>query len=306
MKPSKTEAAITVHDDELPTPKEAVSAFIKSVRLRYSDEAVLWAAYLWTMSKERPRIQRRILLAGGEDNMSVPVMERISDWYGSPNKKSLEAATTEVLRLCATKNWWGQPDGRQYIYAWRQAEIDLPNFKNLELAELFQIMHSAIIEKTLIPGLAAFNAVYDRRDFRPKMLATLLMSWANLHGPQQAQRLARVFERHVGAFWLDNNVSGQAYYAMIHGEFGVQQGCQEVSATAVESALAQATQRLKAGISLPEYCQDGIHTKNGNDRRFAGIVKFMSGSCKAYEHYGRLDPRDDWLPSFTDQNNSKC
>lgn len=299
MKKLVAKAVLAGNGGELPTPKEAVSAFIKSVRLRHTDEAVLWAAYLWQMSKERPRIQRRILLAGGEDNVAMPVMERISDWYGSPNKKSLEAATTEVLRLCATKNWWAQPDGRNYIYAWRRAEIDPPNFKNLDLAELFQIMETAIAEKTLIRGLAAFNAIYDRRDFRPQMLAPLLMSWSDTYGSQQAQRLARVFERHVGAFWLDNNVSGQSYYALIHGEFG-EQGCPAISTAEVESALAQATERLKARISLPAYAQDGIHTKNGNDRRFAGIVKFMSGSCRAYEHFGRLSPTDEWLPSFTE------
>jgi len=283
--------------NELPTPKDAISAFIKSVRLRRIDDAVLWMAYLWQFPKERQRIKVRVLFESGEDNLSLNVIESISEWYGSSRRNSLEAAATEIIRLCGTRNWWAQPDGRQYIYAWRRSEIAPPNFKRLGLGELFGVMHGAIVERDMTTGLAAFNALYGRRDFQPRVLASRLRDWSETHGCQQARRLAQVYERHVSSFWLDGNISGQTYFALIHGEFG-EQDRPEVEDEQVGEALFRASERLKAGIAIPSHALDGVHTQRGSDRRFAGVVKFMSGSCRAYEHYGRLSPDDDWLPSF--------
>ena len=286
-------------DTGAPTPSDAISAFIKSVRLRDTENAVMWMAYLWQFSKERGRIQRRILLESGEDNLSLDVIESISAWYGSGLRKSLEAATVEVVRLCATKNWWAQPDGRQYIYAWRQAEMVQAGFTNYSVSELLAVMRDAVVEKSLIRGLSAFNAAYARRDFAPKILAPLLLDWSEWCGGQHAMRLASVFNRHVGTFWTDNNISGQAYYALIHGKFG-EQVCPEVDSEKALSILHYAVERIKAGISVPSHALDGVHTRRGADRRFAGVVKFMSGCCRAFEHYGRLLPEDEWLPSFLD------
>ena len=282
---------------QLPTASDAVSAFIKSVRLRYTEDAAFWLTYLWQSSKERSRAQRRILYESGEDNISVDVIERVGEWFGSPQKRSLESAITEVLRICATKNWWAHPDGRRYIYSWRTAELASHNFSKASLQELFEIMHTAIHEKTLIRGLAAFNAIYKRREFRPKMLSQLLLDWAHEFGSQQGLRLAKVYDQHASAFWLDTNVSGQTYYAIIHGEFG-RQVSPEVSHQEVERYLVQAQQKLMGDYAVPRYAQDGVHTKSGSDKRFAGVVKFMSGSCRAFEHYGRLSPDDEWFPEF--------
>lgn len=282
---------------EVPTSKDAISAFIKSVRLRQTDDAVLWMTYLWQFPKDKERLKLRVLLEGGEDNLSLTVLEQISDWYGSPRRKSVEAAVAEVIRLCATRNWWAQHDGRQYIYAWREAEMFAPSFKRFGLDDLFEVMHSAIVDKNMTKGLAAFNAVYGRRDFQPRILASMLLDWSEQYGGQQAQRLASVFDRHASRLWMDGNISGQAYYALIHGEFG-EQVCPEVEAVQVDSAILHARERLKAGITVPSHALDGVHTQSGSDRRFAGVVKFMSGCCRAYEHYGRLSPADQWLPSF--------
>lgn len=290
-------------ENTLPTPTDAISAFIKSVRLRRVADAVLWLSYLWQIPSERSRIQRRVLFESGEDNISVDVIEKVSDWFGSSSKKSLEAAVTEVLRICETPNWWAQPEGRQYIYAWHRAELESPNFRSLGLDALFDEMHTAIHGKNLIRGLGAFNAVYGRRDFRPKELANLMLAWSEECGGQQAQRLARVFDRHVGTFWLDGNVSGQTYYALIHGDFG-DQTCPQVSAESVEKMIGQAAEQLKSGLAVPSYARDGVHTRGGSDRRFAGVLKFMSGSCRAYEHFGRLIPEDEWLPEFMELPNT--
>jgi hypothetical protein len=62
--------------------------------------------------------------------------------------------------------------------------------------------------------------------------------------------------------------------------------------------LAIAQERLAGDYAVPRYAQDGVHTKSGSDKRFAGVLKFMSGSCRAFEHYGGLSPDDEWLPEF--------
>lgn len=294
---SETQNLFGDQSGEVPTSKDAMSAFIKSVRLRRTDDAVLWMLFLWQRPQDRERIKLRILLESGEDNLSLNVLEQISEWYGSPRRKLLEAAVTEVIRLCATRNWWAQHDGRQYIYAWREAEMFAPSFKRYGLAELFEVMHTAIVKKSMTKGLAAFNALYGRRDFQPKVLASRLLDWSEKYGGQQAQRLASVFDRHVSRLWMDGNISGQAYYVLIHGEFG-EQVCPEVGEGQVDGALLYARERLKAGITVPSHALDGLHTQSGSDKRFAGVVKFMSGCCRAYEHYGRLSPADQWLPSF--------
>lgn len=282
-----------------PTPSDAISAFIKSVRLRYPTESIKWLTYLWQQPKERPRVQRRILLISGEDNISVGVTEMVSDWYGSPSRKSIEAAATEVLRIIETKNWYAQPDGREYIYSWRIAELSPPDFSGASLNDLFEIMGKAVKDHDLIRGLAAFNAAYERRDFRAQHLASHLMEWARESGNQQANRLAHVFSKNASTLWTDGNISGQAYYALIHGEFG-EQRVPEINSETATQLIDQAIEKLQGPIEAPSYARDGIHTKSGSEKRFSGVVRHMAAASRAFEHFGRLDPSDQWLPEFYD------
>ncbi len=284
---------------EVPTASEAISAFIKTVRLRHSSDAVSWFTYLWLQPKQKSRIKRRILLCSGEDNISVGVTEKVSEWFGGSGRKSFEAAATEVLRICATPNWWAQPDGRAYIYNWRTAELSSPDFRGITLDALFQIMGSAVNNRDLILGLSAFNAAYERPDFRSQLLADRLLSWAGESGNQQARRLAQVFSRHASTLWTDSNISGQAYYSLIHGEFG-EQHVPEISPETVSQSIQNSIERLQTPIETPSFARNGIHTRSGKDSRFAGVVRHMSAACKAYEHFGRLEPADQWLPEFYD------
>ncbi len=258
-----------------------------------------WLVFLWQQPKEKHRIKRRILLCSGEDNISVGVTEKVSEWFGSPGRKSFEAAATELLRICSTPNWWAQPDGREYIYNWRIAELSSPDFRGITLNALFQIMGSAIENRDLVRGLAAFNAAYERQDFRSQLLAEHLLSWAGESGNQQARRLAQVFYRHASTLWLDSNISGQAYYSLVHGAFG-EQHVPEISVEAVSRSIQNSIERLQTPIETPSFARDGIHTRCGRDSRFAGVVRHMSAACRAYEHFGRLEPGDQWLPEFYD------
>lgn len=284
-------------DAEPISPWEAISAFIKSIRLRYPAEALLWLVYLWQHPKERSRLQRRILLCSGEDNLSVEVIEKVAAWHAGPRRTSLDAAATEVLRICGTANWWAQPDGREYIYAWRRTEKLAREYKGIETPVLIKAMESAIQTKQLTHGLAAFNALYARKGFNSAGFAGHLLDWAAKYGGDQAKRLAGVYSQHNATIWLDGNISGQAYYALIHGNFG-EQSDPEVSPDEVSAMLSQAAKSLQGGVAVPSWTLDGVHTRSGSDKRFAGVIKSMCGCCRAYEHFGRLSPEDVWLPSF--------
>jgi len=48
---------------------------------------------------------------------------------------------------------------------------------------------------------------------------------------------------------------------------------------------------------IPRWCCDGVHCA-GDDPRFMGMLPEMYTVCKAFEHYGRVDPTDEWLPEF--------
>jgi hypothetical protein len=284
-----------------PTVSDALSALIKSVRLRHTQEAVLWLTYLWSIPKERQRVKRRVLLMSGEDNISARVIVRVADWYTSHSRKELEAAATEVVRICATPNWWEQQDGREYIYAWHSAELSEIKFPGATLEDLYAILTKAVIHQDLPAGLVAFNALYSHRNFRPHPLSVLLIELAYTSPNHvQARALAQLYSRLAGTYWTDSNVSGQCIYALIHGAFGNQEIPESNPELAVQ-LIAQANERMQQGsISVQNFLLDGIHTRTGTDRRFAGVVKQMAGCCRAYEHFGRLSPNDVWLTEFTE------
>lgn len=109
-----------------PTQSAAMSAFIKAIRLRFTDDAIYWLHYLHRFPDQHYRLCRRILLASGEDNLSIPVMEHASVFLLGWKTATLLDMATEVVRICKTKNWWAQDDGYEYIKFWRII-TSLPN-----------------------------------------------------------------------------------------------------------------------------------------------------------------------------------
>ena len=179
------------------------------------------------------------------------------------------------------------------------AEPHSRKFTGDTLDGLFDILREAVKDRELLTGLAAFNAIYKRRDFRPHPFAELLVELAYTSTHQQAKRLAQVYHRMAGALWTDGNISGQCVYALMCGEFGNQEVPEANPEMAVQ-LIVQAEERLHGAVAVPTFALDGIHTRGGNDRRFAGVVEQMEGCCRAYEYYGRLSPNDVWLPEFLD------
>ena len=277
---------------------EAMSAFIKSIRLRLTDEAILWLCYLWNQPGLKSRIQRRILMSAGEDNISVNVIEAVSNWYGNNStRKDLTLATIEVARICATDNWYAQPDGRFYMFAWEKATIEPKQGLPKDYPALLEFFTNAIIDCREIEALKAFNRLYENESFRPRDFANTLQSISKVSNSHQAHRLVELYVKNAGALWLDGNLSGQAVFALLNGDFG--DATLPVSnEKEVLSLLQDAQYRITNGVEIPAFARDGIHTRKGGDVRFAGTIKQMAACCRAYEYFGRLSPDDKWLAQF--------
>ena len=61
--------------------------------------------------------------------------------------------------------------------------------------------------------------------------------------------------------------------------------------------LDKARERWKDPRPIPRWCCDGLHSA-GNDVRFMGVWHHMYAVCRAFSHYGRVSPEDEWRPEF--------
>lgn len=275
-----------------------LSGFIKSIRLRRTEDAVLWFISLWRSGvTHRERVQRRLLICAAEDNLNVEVMRRLSDWYSnSVARCDLKAAVREILRITDTPNWYATEQGRRYIREWFEAELT----KNPHLGKppdcLLRVIERAVHEKALLSAMHGFNAYYRHRESNHLKLAQLLCRLAIKTDNQPASALAELFEENVRHLWNDTNFSGQTLAVLVGGPIGASMD-REVPEDEVVQLIAQALTRLVEPMTVPEWCLDGIHT-GGRDPRFAGTIRQMNAMCRAYEYYGRLDPADEFLPEF--------
>ena len=277
---------------------EAISAFIKSIRLRHTEDAITWLRYLWFQPSLKSKMQRRILLSAGEDCMCLDVMDSVFGWYNNlSTRKSLELAAIEVARICSTPNWYAQPDGRMYMYAWEKSErtpyMGLPK----RYSDLLLFFTEAMLERNELEALTAFNRLYADKTFKPKEFAKTLMEITKFSDSQHAHRLVDLYANNTGVLWLDGNISGQAVFALLNGDFGIQTSS-TIDEYQVMQMLANAEKRINEGLVIPAFSRDGIHTRRGGDQRFAGTIRQMAASCRAYEYFGRLSPDDKWLAQF--------
>jgi hypothetical protein len=104
-----------------PTFSQALSALVKSIRLRRADDAVYWLMYLDTFKEPQYRFRtaRRLVIGSAEDGHSVAVMEEIGRkfWKLCKPKADLIDLVAQAIRICKLPNWW-HPDsgGHDYIY----------------------------------------------------------------------------------------------------------------------------------------------------------------------------------------------
>jgi hypothetical protein len=265
--------------------------------LRRTEDAITWFLYLWRIPQFRARAQRRVLIAAAEDNLSVGVIRKVSEWYNTIERVKFESGVREVVRICGTPNWWAQPGGRQYIYAWARAEKGVGALEALTEDSIYDAISRHAEQGKLNEALTAFSALYARMRIVPHRVAELLNTLTSRTSTVHARRLATLYManlRHIGS---DGNLAGQALYTAIAGVFA-DQAVPEPQGPEVRDYIALARERLAQRPRIPLWALDGVHTGRFRDGRFAGTVRMMAACCRAHLHYGRLDPADRWLREF--------
>jgi len=279
-----------------PTTSAAMSALIKSIRLRFTEDAIYWLHYLNTFPDQHYRICRRILLATGEDNLSIPVMHHASKFLSGCKNATLHDMATEVVRICKTKNWWEQDDGHQYIKFWRIV-TSLPDpFKGCWFQDIRGELAEALAEENRIRSALALIRLKKFKHYNPKEFADWFTRQAEQLDSQEAVETLQVMLENPRAFKFDDNHLAQAHFRIFAGTLG-EQDDPEIDPEEVQEFIDLAEARWKAPQPVPSFYLDGVHT-SGKDKRFMGIPASMYGMCLAYKKFGRLHPDDVWPPDF--------
>jgi hypothetical protein len=287
-----------------PTFSQALSALVKSIRLRRVEDAVYWLVYLDTFKEPQYRFRtaRRLLIGSAEDGHSVAVMEEIGKkfWQLCKPAANLMDLVAEAIRICKLSNWWhpesGGPDyihqsligQRAWLYEkWDHSASTVQN----EIAKAIAESNRAMA----IGGVMAFADV--RPTFGATKQAEFLLGCAERMGNNLAARLCKVHLSAKSALSGDNNFLCQAVWMMAGGESPVAESILPVTADECHELVDKAKERWKNPEPIPRWCVDGLHSA-GDDPRFAGMLPEMWSVCRAYQHHGRVDPADEWLPHF--------
>ena len=289
-----------------PTFSQALSALVKSIRIRRVGEAVYWLVYLDTFKERQYRFRtaRRLLIGSAEDGLSVPVMEMIADSFLTISKPEADLwyLVSEAIRICRFPNWW-HPDsgGPDYIYhsligqrQWWYRQWD-HRLKTLE----YEIA-SAVDRQDkpmALGGVMAYAYLQKTERVGATRQAEFLLQLAKERKHDLAIRLCKVHLSHKSALSGDNNFISQAVWHLAGGLSPVAEKLELVTIGECYEVLEKARRAWKRPHRIPTWCLDGVHSA-GNDTRFMGMLPEMYACCKAFEKYGRLDPADKWLPEF--------
>ena len=285
-----------------PTFSQALSGMVKSIRLRELDDAIYWLTYLDTFSdsQHRFRTARRILIGSAEDGHSIAVMERAVESFTriTTLQTSLENLAIGVVRVCRVPNWWHPSSGgHDYIYQGMLGERLLWQLETERTSENFMdMLERAIVEQDKAKALAATLGFTECRLGGTKQ-AEFLLTCAKKAGHKEAQRLAIVHLNAKSALSSDNNFICQSAWLLAGGTSPVADVIETVHFDEVVELLEKANDRWKEPKPIPGWCCDGVHS-SGNDMRFMGAWPHMNAVCRAFLHYGRVDPDDIWLPEF--------
>lgn len=90
---------------------------------------------------------------------------------------------------------------------------------------------------------------------------------------------------------------GMATWMMAGGTSPVALAETPVTEQECKDLIDRAKERWQNPQPILNWCCDGIHCA-GRDVRFAGVLPHMYAVSLAFNHYGRVDPNDTWLPEF--------
>jgi hypothetical protein len=285
-----------------PTFSQALSAMVKSIRLRRVEDAIYWLMYLDTFkeAESRFRTARRILIGSAEDGHSIAVMEKVVDSFKRINKlhAGIEELATEILRICSVPNWWNpSTGGHDYIYNGMVAQRQLLQLK-VECASehVMNLLVQSIVEQNKTRALSAAMG-FSQCHMGGSKQAEFILECARKADHKYAKRLATVHLSAKTALASDNNFICQAAWMLAGGVSPVADVIEPVHWSEVSELLERAKVRWKEPKPIPGWCCDGLHS-SGNDPRFMGVWPRMYAVCRAFSHYGRVEPDDEWQPEF--------
>lgn len=288
-----------------PTFSQALSGLVKSLRIRRIDECVYWLVYLDTFrgAEYRFRTARRLLIGAAEDGHSITVMEKMAERFSTlirPRAQLIDLVK-EAIRICKLPSWWS-PDsgGPDYIKSSLLGErLGLYHKWDLKKETAIQILKMAVEEQNKPAALMAAGMFWRTTvKFSATKQAEFLLRLAQSKHHDLPARLCRVHLSAKSALSFDNNFLCQAAWMMAGGSSPVAEMIEPVTVAECRELLAQARERWKHPKPIPRWCCDGVHSA-GSDPRFIGMLSNMWAVCKAFNHYRRIDPSDEWLPEFT-------
>lgn len=287
---------------KVPTVSMMKSAMIKSVRLRWTEDAVFWARCLWRFPKERYTLVRRLAIMSGEDGMSLPVSIRAVNLLVQWDRVKERHVIAFLAKLCKTTVWYQSEDGRLYAELWRKRMEDKvlpPKLKKANIPELTGLMQKAAEEGDVyrLCCLQDELAKSHRKERSTHIFYKDIRAIAVALNRLEARMTASLLMDAGFPLYTDGNLSAHAVFRLGHS-FEPSNEDPSVSASEVDELVDRTDERLKgAGEKVPSYFLDGVHT-GGSDRRFAGYEKPMWGMCRAYMTFGRLHPDDKWPADF--------
>jgi hypothetical protein len=288
-----------------PTFSQALSGLVKSLRIRRVEEAVYWLHYLDTFpdAHQRYRVARRLIIGTAEDGLSIPVMERCVENFPKLSKfgTDLVCRVAEAVRICKLPNWWDTASGgHDYIYQSLVGQRKLMYLKwGSKLADLLIVYEKALEEGDKATALGAAMIFGECRgdSFGSTRQTQYVFDLAKKKNHDLAARVAETHLKAKSALSGDNNFITMATWMMAGGTSPVALKEAQVSGQECTDLMDKAKERWQHPNPIPGWCCDGIHCA-GTDARFAGILPQMYAVCRAFKHYGRVDPTDAWLPDF--------
>jgi hypothetical protein len=250
--------------------------------------------------EHRFRTARRILIGSSEDGHSIAVMELVMNSFKKISKAeaTIEELAAEIVRICKVPSWWHpSTGGHDYIYFGMLAQRKLAYLSETITPEsMLRLIEKGIQEKDKATALAGAMGLSETRMGGSKK-AELVLALAKKNRHDLAERLAEVHLRARSALSSDNNFICQAVWMLAGGSSPVADALYPVTSVEVSELIERAKARWKDPQPIPGWCCDGVHSA-GNDVRFMGAWEHMNAVCRAFLHYGRLNPEDEWLPEF--------
>lgn len=272
---------------------QAMSAFIKCIRLRRATEAASWLMTLQGLNVYLPQINRRIAMCAAEDGLHPGVMEKVSRLVHKDTCKSMGIVNTmaEILRIRNTPNWYATKTGRAFIWEWRK-QHQAQTFKGKLFSFLLPNLEAAIVAQDVERAFSFMYPLCGSEGFTPGALREMFSK--HVKPGTTTFRKLKVYYDIGGTIGGDENYPGQIVYELCTGiDLSDGADCPVIYRTDVEPIL----KKVKPQTQCPSYWLDGVHVY-GKDKRFGGIHESMWGMCQAFVKFGRVHPDDEWPEEF--------